>query len=205
MSGLPIRLSALLLALSAPASSVRLAHGHPTRLGGLRLLSTITVCMLLAGCATSRAPAGDPGSDALLDRIWPRTSAPIRVLSKQDQTYAEAALTQWLDAYLHHAFDVVDSRFHWSRMNSSEWVAISQGHASRIAGGGSQWRGTEIEQPWQSPGLDLARLWKVCVEGTARYFAIAMTDQPVPGTQGRRLIGRYELKRTDTPESNCAR
>ncbi len=47
----------------------------------------------------------------LLDQIWPYEMPHKRPLSKQDQEYAEAALMQWVEAYLHHEYEVVDERF----------------------------------------------------------------------------------------------
>jgi hypothetical protein len=137
---------------------------------------------------------------ALLDQIWPHQYNKLltdkRPLSKRDQEYAEAALIQWLEAYLEPGYKVLDKQFFWSERNSAEWVAISKGHALYPENENGRWRVLEeIEQSWRTPGSGLVRLWKVSIGGKDHYFAIAMTDQPVPGTRGRRLISRFELKK----------
>jgi hypothetical protein len=140
---------------------------------------------------------------ALLDRIWPYQMPHKRPLSKQDQEYAEAALIQWLEAYLEPEYKVIDKRFFWGERNSVEWVAISKGYALYPENEKGRWRILgEVRQPKHAPGTGLVRMWKVNIDGSDRYFAIAMTDQPVPGTRGRHLIARFQLnKMTDSPES----
>lgn len=135
---------------------------------------------------------------ALLDEIWPFELPHKRPLSKQDQEYAEAALIQWLEAYLHREYEVIETRFFWSRRKESAWGPMNKGHALYPENENSRWRALEeIRQPWHDPGFDLVRLWKVSIDGKDHYFAIAMTDKPVPGTRERHLIGRFELKRSD--------
>jgi hypothetical protein len=135
---------------------------------------------------------------ALLDQIWPYQMPYHHPLSKQDQAYAEAALIQWLEAYLEPGYKVVDKQFFWSKRNSAEWVAISKGHALYPGDENSPWENIEeIAQSWRTPGYGLVRLWKAKIDGKDHYFAVAMTEKPVPGTRGRSLIGRFELDRID--------
>ena len=169
-----------------------------TRQSILRCLLGAMLSISIAGCATVRAEGLDAEPKSLLDRIWPYSLPSKRPLSKQDQEYAEAALIQWLEAYLDPGYKVVDKRFFWNQRNSSEWVAIAKGHALYPENERGRWRVIEeIEQSWRTPGSGLVRLWKVNIDGKDHYFAIAMTDQPVPGTRGRNLIGRFELERID--------
>jgi hypothetical protein len=135
-------------------------------------------------------------SIALLDRIWPYQIPHKRPLSKQDQEYAEAALIQWLEAYLHREYEVVEERFSWTDRNDSAWGPVSKGFALYPENENGRWRVVEeVRQAWHDPGLDLVRMWKVNIDGNDHYFAIAMTDQPVPGTRGRHLMARFELKK----------
>ncbi len=162
------------------------------------LLVLLMLFIFITGCASVRADDLDAKPEALLDRIWPYSLSSKRPLSKQDQEYAEAALIQWLEAYLEPGFKVVDERFFWDERNSAEWVAISKGHALYPENEKGRWRVLEeIEQSWRTPGSGLVRLWKVDIDGKDHYFAITMTKYPVPGTRGRRLIGRFELERID--------
>ncbi len=62
---------------------------------------------------------------------------------------------------------------------------------------------TRVDVPWQSPGFDLAEAWEVEYQGKTRIFAMAMTDEPVPGTRGRRLMGYFELERLDKTASSA--
>lgn len=176
------------------------ATGHggerkqPCRRALRHALALLLLGFALVACRSMQLPASaaDRDADTFLDRIWPQLPAAERVLDARDQDYAEAALTQWLQAYLHREYEVVDRRFFWTPPNSSEWVAVSKGHGSRLP---KEWEAVVLRQAWHEPGSDLATVWKASVAGEERYFAVAMTDQPVPGTGGRRLVGRYELRK----------
>ena len=168
------------------------------------ILQGLTVLLLFAinSAAMLHAEEQDSQPQALLDQIWPHQYNKLltdkRPLNKQDQKYAEASLIQWMEAYLHGEYEVVDKRFFWSEKNSSEWVAIAKGHALYPSDEDSRWRNIEeIDEVWYRPALDRIRLWKVSIDGNDYYFAVAMTKNPVPGTRGRRLIGRFELKKSD--------
>jgi hypothetical protein len=133
---------------------------------------------------------------APLDQVWSYSLSSKRPLRKQDQEYAEAAFIQWLEAYLHREYEVIDQRFFWGKGTSAVWVAVGKGHALYPENEKGRWRVLEeIRQPWREAGLDLVRMWKVSIEGKDHYLAIAMTNEPVPGTRGHHLIGRFELKK----------
>jgi hypothetical protein len=158
--------------------------------------------LLLAVAPLGMLHAGEPKTQpkALLDQIWPSPVAfqsRKQPLSEQDQAYAEAALIQWLESYLDPAYKVIDQRFFWLDRKYSSWVPVSKGHASSIGAEDSPWHGVEIEQSWRVPGSGFVRLWKVGIDGKDHYFAVAMTQQPVPGTHGRRLFARFELQKID--------
>jgi hypothetical protein len=170
------------------------------------LLSMIALMLFVVSSfvglhAKETKPQSEP--IALLDRIWPYQMPHKRPLSKQDQEYAEATLIQWLESYLEPEYKVIDQRFFWGERNSAEWVAISKAHALYPENEKGRWRVVgEVRQPQHAPGIGLVRMWKVNIDGGDHYFAIAMTDQPVPGTRGRHLMARFELnKMTDSPES----
>ncbi len=166
-----------------------------TRQNILRCFLWMILSISIAGCATVRADDPDAQPEALLDQIWQPLPPPKRVLSKQDQEYAEAALTQWLVTYLRGNYEVVDQGFFWASRKYSMWGPTSKGYAATIGGENSRWYGMEIDDAWYTPATDPIRLWEVNIDGENHYFAIAMTDQPVPGTRGHSLIGRFQLKK----------
>ena len=171
-------------------------RGMSTRQSILRYLLGAMLSISIAGCATVRADDLDAQPKSLLDRIWPYSLPSKRPLSKRDQEYAEAAFIQWLEAHLRQEYEVIDQRFFWDRKKSDKWVAISKGHALYPENENGRWRVLqEIREGWRNPGFDLVRMWKVKIDGSDHYFAIAMTKYPVPGAHGRRLIGRFELKK----------
>lgn len=133
---------------------------------------------------------------ALIDQIWPYQMPYRQPLNKQDQEYAERALVQWLEDYLQDKYKVVDRRFFWDDREKSMWGPISKGHAAYIERQDRAWLGVVTEDVWSDPGFALLRLWKVDINGNHRYFALAMTRTPIPGTRGRRLMARFELKKT---------
>jgi hypothetical protein len=155
-------------------------------------LAMLLLACALAGCRALPTADRDPQADALLDRIWPELPRARQVLSKQDQTYAEAALSHALETYLHREYEVVDQRFFWNQPNRHSWSALGKSHGSLIQ---NNWSGVLVEQDWSEPGFDQVALWKVVIAGKTHYLAIAMTDQPVSGSGDRHLIGRFELKK----------
>jgi hypothetical protein len=166
---------------------------------GRHIRQSLMVLLLLFAAGTGALRAEEPKMqrEPLLDRIWPfqmQFQPRINPLSEQDQDYAEAALIQWLEAYLDPAYKVIDKRFFWAHRKYQAWVPVSKAHALYPENANGRWGIVEeIEQPWQTPGSGLVRLWKVNIDGEDHYFAIAMTHKPVPGTRGCRLIGRFEL------------
>ena len=170
-----------------------------TRQNILRCLFGVMLSISITGCATVRADERDAQPEALLDQIWPfqlRFQPYKRPLSKQDQEYAEAALIQWLESYLEPGYKVVDKRFFWAHRKYQAWVPVSKGHALYPENEKGRWQVLEeIEQSWRTPGSGLVRLWKVNIDGKDHYFAVAMTEKPVPGTRGRRLFARFELEK----------
>lgn len=170
-----------------------LRHRHMLQGSMILLLFAITSAAVLH----AEEPESQP--QALLDQIWPHQYNKLltnkRPLSNQDQEYAEAALIQWLEAYLEPGYRVIDKRFFWGDRKYSAWVPVSKGHALYPENENGRWRVLEeIEQSSRTPGSGLVRLWKVNIDGKDHYFAIAMTEKPVPGARGRRLIARFELE-----------
>jgi hypothetical protein len=172
---------------------------NPCRRRSARLrgmFALLALALALGGCRSLSASESERPSASLLDQVPAPSFAPAppkRVLEEQDQAYAEAALTHWLEVYLNRKYEVVDRRFFWAPQGSSQWAALGTtiGLRVRTIFGGR----TTVDIPWQSPGIDLAEVWEVEYQGTTRIFAMAMTDEPVPGTRGRRLMGYFELKR----------
>jgi hypothetical protein len=135
-------------------------------------------------------------SIALLDQIWPYKWPHKRPLNKQDQEYAQAALVQWLEAYLHREYEVVDARYFWTRRKDQAFGQVANGLALYPENENGRWRVIEeIKQPWHDPGFDLVRIWKVNIDGNDHYFALAMTNYPVPGTRGSNLMAYFQLKK----------
>jgi hypothetical protein len=134
-------------------------------------------------------------TQSLLNQIWQPLPPLKRVLNKQDQEYAEAALIQWLETYLRGEYEIIDQGFFWKSRKLSGWAAIGSGYAASISGEGGKWNGVEINESWYRPALDPIRVWKVSIDGRDHYFAVAATGKPVPGTRGHRLMGRFELKK----------
>lgn len=178
----------------------------PRRLNALSALNGIAATLMVAVLATmligcAGLPAGSARASepqALLDRIWPYLPPSRQVLSEQDQEYAEDTLIQWLESYLDPAYKVVDKRFYWSDRDDIAWVPVAKSHALYNENADGRWNDAqEIEQSWRTPGTGLVRLWKLDIGGNQHYLAVAMTKYPVPGTGGRRLIGRFELQRIE--------
>lgn len=163
-----------------------------------RTMALLLLVLSLSGCQSLSANEGEPGKASLLDQL-PAPSftpeAPKRVLDPQDQAYAEAALTHWLEVYLNRKYEVVGERFFWTPRDYSSWAAVGTAIGQRVST--ISGKRTTVDVPWQSPGVDLAEVWEVEHQGTTHILALAMTDEPVPGTHGRRLLGYFELQRLD--------
>ena len=76
------------------------------------ILQGLTILLLFAinSAAMLHAKEQDSQPQALLDQTWPHQYNKLltdkRPLSKQNQEYAEAALIQWLEAYLEPGYKV---------------------------------------------------------------------------------------------------
>ncbi len=175
-------------------------HPAKPKMQRRHMLQGLTLLLLFAtgSLGILHAEESKQPPTTLLDEIWPFELPHKRPLSKQDQEYAEAALIQWLESYLEPRYNVVDQRFFWDDRKKSTWGPVSKGHALYPENENGRWRVIEeIEQSWRTPGSGLVRLWKVNIQGKDHYFAVSMTQKPVPGTRGRRLIGRFELEKDD--------
>jgi hypothetical protein len=156
----------------------------------------LLLSMLVSGCGTLAGSHGEVQPKALLDQIWPYFPPPKRVMSKQDQQYAEVALVRWLETCLDEKYEVIDQRIYWPRVKQIKWAGIGKEHGNRIRS--EEWGGVEIEPGCNGLDYNPVITWQVNFEGELRFFAITMTDQPVPGSGSRHLFGRFELrKKTD--------
>jgi hypothetical protein len=160
------------------------------------LQAMVFLSLLVASClAVLHAEDSKSRPKALLDQIWPYQMAHRQPLSKQDQEYAQTALILWVESYLKDEYKIVDERFFWSDRKDSMWGPISKGHSAYIEREDREWQGVVTEQPWHDPGFALIRMWKIDANGASRYVAIVMARTPIPGTRGRRLMARFELKK----------
>lgn len=117
-----------------------------------------------------------------------------RPVSARDLPEEKAAMARWLEQYSRGKYGVIDQRFVMTRPGFTEWAAL-QSHVVqylyRELGAtpiGQEWK----EEEWKEIDAYLVSFWRVD-QGTPRYFAVVMTDEPLPGPEERSLVGYFEL------------
>jgi hypothetical protein len=149
---------------------------------------TLLVCCVLAGCQTNQY---------MLARLQ-ASSAPVpphRLSPEREQQPAKLAMSGWVEKYLNNEYHVIYAQF----------VSVKPGFTDAAAMGARA--GQYIEQTlggvpqtgtWSEGEYQLL-LWKQDrgANGSPTYIAFVIARDPVPGIDGRRLVGFLELIPSD--------
>ena len=145
----------------------------------------VLLCCALASCKTI-----EPADRTLKDmQEWATPEPYDSVSPAHEQGRAKAAMVQWVEQYLKHEYRVVGQRFVLTAPGDTAGAAIgSKAHqyVTQNLGGAMQVDG------WFGDDNYRMFMWKIG-DRSPRYVAFAMTNDFLPGTRERGLVGYFEL------------
>lgn len=151
---------------------------------------SLSALLLLVCCALASCKTIDPANRTLKDlQEWATPEPYDSVSPEHEQRRAKAAMVQWVERYLKHEYRVVDQRFVLTAPGSTDFAAIgSKAHqyATQTLGGKMQTDG------WFDDDNYMMFFWAFG-DSSPRYVAFVVTNDFLPGTRERSLVGYFEL------------
>lgn len=145
----------------------------------------LLMCCVLAGCQTVK-----PANSTLKDLQEWATPEPLDRLSPpREQMRAKAAMVRWTAQYLKDEYRMVDQRFVLTQSGftaSSSVGSKANQYVTQNLGGVLKTDG------WFDDDNYMIFLWAFG-DSSPRYIAFVMTNDFLPGTRERSLIGYFEL------------
>lgn len=146
----------------------------------------LLMCSMVAGCQTVK-----PANPTLVDlQSWATPEPLDRLSPPHEQRRAKAAMVRWVEEYLKHEYRVIDQRFVLTAPGFTESASIgakAHQYVTQTLGG------TLHTDGWLDDDRYALFLWKIG-ESSPRYIAfVVMANGALPGTNGRRLVGYFEL------------
>ncbi|MGO1073472.1 hypothetical protein [Lysobacter sp. CA199] len=152
-----------------------------------RLLAALLVLMC---CALMSCKTVEPRNSVLKDMQEWATPEPLQRLSPaHEQPRAKSAMVQWVEEYLKHEYQVVDQRFVLTAPGETNGAAIgsrARQHVTQNLGGSMKVDG------WYGDDGYRIFLWSFG-NSAPRYVAFVWTNDFLPDTSERTLIGYFEL------------
>jgi hypothetical protein len=165
------------------------------RLNSQRILLTALIllaCFILAGCQTVQ-----PTNSTLKDMQEWATPEPLDRLSPpREQRRAKAAMVKWLEQYLKQEYRVMGQHYVLTQPGSTASASIgSKAHqfaTQKLAG---------VPRPdtWLDDDNYSLMFWTLS-DTKPRYIAFVMTNDFLPGTDERSLVGYFELSLKAKPQ-----
>ncbi len=153
----------------------------------LSVFLLLLMCCVLAGCQTVK-----PINSTLKDMQEWTTPEPLDRLSPpHEQRRAKAAMVRWIELYLNNEYRVIDQHFVLSASGFTDGASVGSKANQYVK---NTLGGVPLPDTWLEDEYRLL-FWTIG-DGSPRYVALAITDQPVTGTNRRRLIGYFELAPT---------
>ncbi|MEI2428623.1 hypothetical protein RDV84_00520 [Lysobacter yananisis] len=152
----------------------------------------LAVAFVLACCALTSCKTIEPANGTLQDMQEWATPEPLDRLSPaNEQRRAKAEMVRWVERYLKHEYRVIGRRFVLTAPGSTDGAAIgSKAHqfATQNLGGAMQIDG------WFEDVDYRIFLWAFD-DGSPRYVAFVWSNNFLPDTRERTLVGYFELVR----------
>lgn len=148
-------------------------------------VSLFLMCSVLAGCQTVK-----PNNSVLKELQEWSTPEPLDRLSPpREQVRAKAAMVRWIEQYLKNEYRVVDQRFVLTDPGFTESASVGSKANQYVK---QSLGGVPRPDTWLDDD-DYSLLFWTLNRGSPRYIALVMTNEFLPGTRERRLVGYFEL------------
>jgi hypothetical protein len=138
----------------------------------------LLMCCVFTGCQTVK-----PVNSTLREiQEWSTPEPPDRLSPPREQARAKAAMVRWLEQYLKYEYRVTDQRFVLAASVGSK----ANQYVKQNLGG--------VPRPdtWLEDDDYSLLLWTLG-EGSPRQIGFVMTNEFLPGTGERTLVGYFEL------------
>lgn len=149
------------------------------------------VLLVLACCALTSCKTIEPTNSTLKDmQEWATPEPRDRVLLANEQRGAKAAMVSWVEQYLKYEYRVVGQRFVLTEPGFTAGASIgSKAHqfATQNLGGAMQTDG------WFGDVDYRVFLWAFG-DTAPRHVAFVWSNNFLPGTRERTLVGYFELE-----------
>jgi hypothetical protein len=145
----------------------------------------VLLCCALASCKTIEP------TDSTLKNMqeWATPEPYDSVSPAHEQQRAKAAMVQWVERYLKHEYRVVGQRFVLTAPGSTDGAAIGSKAHQYVT---QKLGGTMQTDAWFDDDNYMMFLWKFG-DSSPRYIAFVITNDFLPGTRERSLVGYFEL------------
>ncbi|QQQ00091.1 hypothetical protein [Lysobacter enzymogenes] len=152
---------------------------------------SLAVLLVLACCALTSCKTIEPTNSTLKDmQEWATPEPRDSVSPANEQRRAKAAMVRWVEQYLKHEYRVVGQRFVLTEPGFTAGASIgSKTHqfATQNLGGTMQTDG------WFGDVDYRIFLWALN-GNTPRHIAFVWSNNFLPGTRERTLVGYFELE-----------
>jgi len=150
----------------------------------------VAVALVLACCTLMSCRTIEPADGTLKDmQEWATPEPRDRVSPAHEQRSAKAAMVRWVEQYLKHEYRVIGQRFVLTAPGDTKSAAIgskANQYVTQNLGGSMQIDG------WLDDDNYMMFLWTFN-DGSSRHIAFVMTNDFLPGTRERCLVGYFEL------------
>lgn len=152
---------------------------------------TLMVFIGLTLCSLTACQTVQPVSSTLRDwQEWATPEPTDRVSPPQEHRRAKQAMVRWLESHMQHEFRVIDQHFVLLEPEFTQGASIGSKANQYVR---DTLNGEVHIDDWFDDDNYLLLIWKYSDGQQPRYLAFAMTRDPLPGTDERRLVDYLEL------------
>lgn len=158
------------------------------------------LALCLAGCTSAEEPKLNESTqtasedraaaDSMIASLRPLMyAAPLKESERADEA---EKLAQWLQQYLKGEYRIASQRLFAVEVERMHWMSIVKFVGNEVE---QPLGGCVEQQPWQSPGMDLAAVWRF---PAAPYKRIAVATVRNEDRSVDPVVGVFELERIDS-------
>jgi hypothetical protein len=158
------------------------------------------VALCVAGCTNAEGPnlnsANNSATEApgeakrLIDAIKPLMNASALPLGERSEDAAN--LEQWLSQYLKGEYRIVSRRLFAVEAKRMHWMSLVKFIGNELE---QPFAACIEKQPWQSPGYDLAEVWRF---PETPYKRVAVATLRSDDRASDPVVGVFELERVES-------
>lgn len=155
------------------------------------LTTAFSVCMALLMCGVLTGCQTVEPANSTLRAIqeWSTPEPPDRLSPPREQARAKAAMVRWLEQYLKDEYRVTDQHFVLTEPGFTDSASVGSKANQYVK---QNLGGVPRPDTWLEDDDYSLLLWTLS-DGSPRYIGFVMTNDFLPGTGERTLVGYFEL------------